>query len=507
MKQYLIALDLGTSGTKASLFDTDGSLVSSCTEGYEVYYGPAGEAEEDPEDWWKAVVRAVRKITAGRSRHVAAISFSGQMQGCLPVDAEGRPLRRSMIWADTRAREQEKALAERIGRAHAYDLLGHRISCSYTLEKLMWLKDSEPDVYRRTACVLQAKDYIIFRMTGRMLTDLSDGSGTNGMDLRKGVWSEEIFDAAGVDMAKMPELHASTDVAGKLTAEAAEALGLSGEVSVVVGGGDGPCATLGAGCIRDGQYYLTFGTSAWIAGTSEVPAQDSGHVLMTFRHVIPGKFSPTGTMQAAGSSLSYIAGTFCGEEAARAKKEGRSVYAVLDEMAEQVPAGSDGLMYLPYLLGERSPRWNPDASGAFLGMRMAHTKAHYIRAVLEGIALNLNVILEAQRKNGDIRELILTGGGAEGDVVAQILADVTGCRIIRPDHVEESTSMAAAVLAGIGAGIYDGFDAISEYIHYGEPLEPDRKAHAVYEKEMKIFNEAYEALKPIYPEMRGSQSS
>jgi xylulokinase len=164
-------------------------------------------------------------------------------------------------------------------------------------------------------------------------------------------------------------------------------------------------------------------------------------------------------------------------------------------------------MYLPYLLGERSPRWNPDASGAFLGMRMAHTKAHYIRAVLEGIALNLNVILEAQRKNGDIRELILTGGGAEGDVVAQILADVTGCRIIRPDHVEESTSMAAAVLAGIGAGIYDGFDAISEYIHYGEPLEPDRKAHAVYEKEMKIFNEAYEALKPIYPEMRGSQSS
>lgn len=501
MKQYLIALDLGTSGTKASLFDPDGSLISSCTQNYDVHYGPDGVAEQDPEDWWKAVCRAIREITAGHAAEVEAISFSGQMMGCLPVDAHGQPLRPSIIWADTRSRQQEKDLIFHIGRDRGYEILGHRISCNYSLEKIMWLKANEPDVYRHTAFFLQAKDYMIFRMTGQFVTDYSDGSGTNGMDLRAGTWSPVIFDAADVDIRKMPPLHASTDVAGTLTHEAAAALGLPESVKVIIGGGDGPCATLGSGCIHDGQYYLTFGTSAWIAGTADEPRQDKNKVLMTFRHVIPGKFSPTGTMQAAGSSYSYIKNTFCDSESERAVKEGCSVYDLLDEMAEGVPAGSDGLLYLPYLMGERSPRWNPDASGAFLGMRMSHTKAHYIRATLEGIALNLNVILEAQREHADIHELILTGGGAKGDAVAHILADVTGCRIIRPDHVEEATSMAAAVIAGVGAGIYDGFDAIGRYIHYGEPVDPDPDNHAVYEKEMRVFNDAYEALKPLYTEM------
>jgi xylulokinase len=500
---YLIAYDIGTSGTKASLYTAGGKMIGNCTVGYDVFYGKRGVVEQDPEEWWKAVVRATHVLTSSINKvEVKALSFSGQMMGCLLVDKEGTALRNSLIWADTRSREEEKILKERVGEKRGYEILGHRLSCSYSIEKLMWIKAHEPDVYEHAYKMLQAKDFIIMKMTGRMLSDYSDGSGTNAMNLRKNAWSDEILEAAGVDKRLMPELVQSVEVAGTLTKEASEALGLPESVQVVVGGGDGPCATLGSGCIHDDQYYVTFGTSAWIAGTTDEPFTDKNEVLMTFSHVIPGKYGPTGTMQAAGSSYSYIKNTFCAEEAERAKAEGKSVYDILDEMVEKIPAGSDNLMYLPYPVGERSPRWNPDTTAAFLGISMAHTKAHYIRAVLEGVALNLNVILRAQRERTAINQLIFTGGGAKGDVLAQIMADVTGCRIIRPNHVEEATSMAAAVIAGVGSGVFEDFEAISKFLKFGKPVEPIPENRQVYEQSEKVFDDLYNALVPVYPELR-----
>lgn len=500
MKEYLLAYDIGTSGTKASLFSTDGHLLQSATEGYTVYFDKGGVCEQDPEDWWQAVVRATQRITQGIApTAVRALSFSGQMMGCLPVDTQGRPLRRSIIWSDTRAKAQEKELIERIGRERGYRLLGHRISCSYSLAKLMWIKQHEPDIYARTYRILQAKDYIIHKMTGAFVCDYSDASGTNMLDLHRLTWSEEILQAAELDLDKLPELHASTDVAGQLHAAAAAQLGLWEGMPVVCGGGDGPCSTLGAGCIKDGQYFLTFGTSAWIAGTTKEVFLDEEKLLFSFAHVIPGRYMPTGTMQAAGASYAYLKRTFCEAEAEQARQQGTEVYELLNQLIASSPVGAKGLLYLPYLTGERSPRWNPHATGAFLGMTMEHTRADYLRAGIEGVAMNLAVILEAQRKNAGIQELILTGGGAKGEVVTHILADVLGCRMIRPNHVEEATSMAAAVLAGMGAGIYDSFDVIQSYLRFGEAVEPDWANHAHYRRRLKVFNAAYQALEPIYP--------
>lgn len=502
-KEYLIAYDLGTSGTKASLFTTSGQLVATDTYEYPVYYGANGVAEQDAEDYWKAVVATTRKLTGGiDASHVRALSFSGQMMACLPVDREGKPVRRSIIWADMRSKAEEEILKARLGAEHGYELIGHRISCSYSITKLMWMKAHEPENYQRTYKVLQAKDYIHFKLTGCFVCDYSDGSGTNAMDLRNLCWSQEIFDAAEVDINKMPELLRSIDVVGPITAEAAQALGLPMDVAIVAGGGDGPCATLGAGCLEQGKYYLTFGTSAWIAGTTATPVLDKNQTLFCFAHVIPGCYMPTGTMQAAGSSYAYVKRTFFDDIIAKAEAAGKDVYDLLNEMIEASPRGAKGLLYLPYLTGERSPRWNPLATASFLGMTMNHTREDYLRATIEGVAMNLAVILRAFRENAAIDDLILTGGGAQGDVVTKILADVLGCSMTRTNHPKEATSMAAAVIAGVGAGLYEGFDAIYRFIDLMPSMKPDAQAQKYYEERIRVFDDCYEALKGVYAELR-----
>lgn len=502
MAKYLLAHDIGTSGNKASLFSVEGELIRSTTVSYPVNYGAGGRAEQDPQDWWDAVCRSTKEITADiPADSVEAISFSGQMQCCLVVDREGQVLRPAIIWADQRAEAQTQQLRERLDEAYAYQLLGHRISPSYSIEKLMWIRDNEPDIYEKTYKMLQVKDYIIYRMTGAFVTDYSDASGTNALDLEKLCWSQEILDAAGIPMEKLPKLHNSIDVIGTLTEEAAKELGLTTSVKVVCGGGDGPCSALGAGCIEKDQMFLTFGTSAWIGGTTEKKFLDEDQIFFCFAHVIPGQYMPCGTMQSAGSAYSYIRNTFLGEEIREAKEKKISSWDLVNALVESSPAGAKGLVFLPYLTGERAPRWNPDASAAFLGIRMYHTREDYVRAVLEGVGMNLELILRAYRKYLDIPRMILTGGGAKGDVLAQVLADVLDAELVRPDHVEEATSIAAAVIAGVGCGIYRDFGAIHSFLEFRAPVVPDEQNKGVYEKPKKVFEDAYQALKPLYPEM------
>ena len=366
MEKYLIAHDLGTSSNKASLFSTTGELVKSYTVPYEVHFFQKNCAQQNPEDWWEAVCTATRKIIEDISpENVLGISFSSQMQACIAVNENGEALRPAMIWADQRAEEQMEQLVERVGFDRMYELNGHRPSASYSIEKLMWIRDNEPDIYGKTYKMMLAKDYIICRLTGRFVTDYSEASGTDAFDLKRLKWSGEILDAAGISPEKMPELHASTDVIGTLLPDAAKALGLTEETAVVCGGGDGPCSALGAGSIEEGQMFLSYGTSAWIAGTSDEVFLDKEKTLICFGHVIPGKYMPCGTMQAAGSSYSYIKKALCQDEEELARQEGTSVYEKMDRLVRKSPAGAKGLIFLPYMLGERSPRWNPETSGSF----------------------------------------------------------------------------------------------------------------------------------------------
>jgi xylulokinase len=503
MEHYLIAHDLGTSGNKASLFTTDGKLIRSKTVSYPTHYAPGHIAEQDPNDWWKAVIQSTRDILNGiEASDVLAISFSAQMQGCVLVDKNGSILRPAIIWADHRALAETSHLINRLGQETIYSITGHRPSASYSLEKIMWVQQHEPDIYDQASYMLQAKDYIIHKLTGIFATDASDASGTNAYDLRNHCWSKPILDAANVRHDLFPPILKSSDIAGSLTSQAAKALGLSTHVKVVMGGGDGPCSALGAGCVQPDSLFLTFGTSAWIGGTTDEVFIDPKQRLFCFAHVIPGKYMPCGTMQSAGSAYSYIKDLFYQTECLDAKQDRQDPYDILNNFLGQSPIGSNNLFFLPYLTGERSPYWNPKASGSYIGMAMHHTKPDYLRSVVEGIGYNLRLIFDAYKPQLSTSNMMFTGGGAKGDQVSQILSEILETKLTRPAHVENATSIAAAILAGIGIGLYEDFDIIHDFLPIQDTICPNPSHSAFYNQRLDVFQEIYEALYPIYEKLK-----
>ena len=505
MARFVLAHDLGTTGNKASLYDADGALLSSAFAAYDTTYAQQGWAEQDPEAWWSAVCASTQELLAKArisAREVAAVSFSGQMMGCVPLDAHARPLRQAIIWADQRSLGQERWLAERIAPDDVYRITGHRLSASYSLAKILWLRDHEPDTYRRAHAFVNAKDAIVARLTGAFVTDHSDASGTNLMDLEGLRYSDAIVQAAEIDERKLPALRASTDVVGEVLPAIADEVGLAPGVSVVMGGGDGCCAALGAGIWQDRGAYNYVGSSSWIALATKRPVLDPDQRTFTWAHVVPGLYSPCGTMQAAGASYAWARDHLGEREIAAAERDGGSAYELLNALAATSPAGARGLVYLPYLLGERSPRWNPNARGAFVGLTMRHGRADLVRAVLEGVTMNLAVILQALTRQGiAIERIRLIGGGAAGRFWNQLMADVYGVPVDRLTHLEAATSMGAAVVGGVGVGLYPGFDVIDRMNPVAERFEPDPEAGAVHARTMAIFEEAYASLVPVFDQL------
>ncbi|NOZ26824.1 MAG: xylulokinase [Chloroflexi bacterium] len=500
--RYILAHDLGTTGNKATLYDPDGGVVARTFHGYDTHYPHSGWAEQDATDWWEAVRACTRRLLAEARmspEEVACISFSGQMQGCLPVDGQGRPLRRCIIWADQRAVAQAALLEEKLGMERVYRITGHRISPTYSGPKIAWVREHEPDVFAQTHKFLHVKDYIICRLTGRFVTDRSDASGMNLYDLEKGTWSDEILEAMELDASVLPEIHDSAEVVGEVTREVAEDLGLRPGTPVVVGGGDGACATVGAGAVREGLAYNYVGSSSWIAFTSPQPILDPEMKVFTFAHMVPGKFFPCGTMQSAGGSYQWLRRQICTSEEQAAQAAGVDVYEVMNLKAAQSPPGANRLIFLPYLLGERSPHWNPRARGAFVGLTVQHTRADVIRATLEGITFNLKLILQTFLEAGaDIREIRVIGGGARGRFWRQLMADIYRLPVLRPRLLEEATSLGAAVAGGVGVGLFPDFDVVDRFIEIIDRHEPDPATEAVYERLFPVFQAAYQALCPVY---------
>lgn len=500
----IIAHDLGTTGNKASLYSPDGKLLAAAFKGYDTAFPEPGWAEQNPADWWEAVCVTTRELLAKarvQPREVACITFSAQMMGCLIVDRQGHPLRNSIIWADTRALEQAQSLIDRVGAEEVYQITGHRASASYSLAKLLWIRDNQPDLYVRAHKVLHAKDYIVARLTGAFATDYSDASGMNLLDLTTLNWSDPILSAMQIDPSLLPDLHGSTDVVGGITPAAAAETGLLPGTPVVIGGGDGSCAAAGAGVVRVGSAYNYVGSSSWIGIATERPIFDPAQRTFTWVHVVPGLFSPTGTMQAAGYSYQWTREQLGAPEAALAAQEGGSAYEYMNRLAESVPPGADNLLYLPYLLGERSPRWNPLARGAFVGLSVKHTRAHMVRAVLEGVTFNLRVILDAFLEQGiDIGAIRVIGGGAKGALWRQIMADIYEHPIHKLVMLDEATSLGAAVTGGVGVGLFKDFSVAETWAVEEERL-PNPETQVVYRKLYGVFNRAYAALEPIYGEL------
>ncbi|MBO1770290.1 xylulokinase [Agrococcus sp. TF02-05] len=492
----LIAHDLGTTGDKASLHDDDGRLRAAVTVSYPARFADGGVAEQDPRDWHRAVVEATRALlaqTGTAPADVRGIVISGQMMGAVLLDASFEPVRDAIIWADTRAQRQADQLVERLGEREAYELLGHRLNATYSIAKVMWVRDHEPEVFARTRWFCVAKDFVVHRLTGRLATEPSDASATNAFDQRTGTWSRAVLEAARLDPAIFPEIVPSTEVVGALTAEAAAATGLLEGTRVVMGGGDGPIAAVGAGIVapEDGAYAC-LGTSSWISFTSEAPVLDASMRTFTFDHVVPGRYVPTATMQAAGASVSWI------HEVLAPDPDGRSLAALVAE-ADTDDADTGGLYFLPYLLGERAPRWEPAARGAFVGIGRHHARPHLVRAVLEGVAFNLALCIDAFRESGAaIDRVDAVGGGAASDAWLQIMADAWGVPVRRRSVVEEANSLGAAVVGAVGLGLVDSFDAARGLSEVTAEFSPDPARHDAYRQRLARFDEAYAALAPWF---------
>jgi len=340
---------------------------------------------------------------------------------------------------------------------------------------------------------------MVARLTGVFVTDPSDASSMNLYDLEQDAWSARILDAVGLSEEQLPAIRRSIEVVGEVLPAVAGEVGVPAGTPVVIGGGDGACAAAGAGVIRDGSAYNYVGSSSWIALTTPKPIYDPDYRTFTFGHVVPGMVMPTGTMQAAGASYQWTRDQLCQPEVAAAAALGISPYELMNMQAQKSPPGANGLLYLPYLLGERSPRWNPRARGVFIGLTVRHTRADMIRAVLEGVTMNLRVILDAFRAQGTpIEAMRLIGGGARGRFWNQIMADIYGIPVHRLAILEEATSMGAALAGGVGVGLYPDFSMIETMNRVVEVIAPDPAAQAVYEEVYPIFEAAYQALVPVY---------
>lgn len=506
---FILAHDLGTTGNKATLFGVQGKLLASHFYGYSTSYPRVNWAEQNPDDWWQAVCASTHKILEKsqlRPEAVKVVSFSGQMMGALPVDKQGIPLRSAIIWADQRAIQQANELREKVGMEEIYKITGHRVSPSYSAAKIIWIRDKEPDLFKKAYKFLQAKDYVVFKLTERFVTDYSDASGTNLFDLRNKEWSEDILTRIGLSAKVLPQPHPSTNVVGEVTKEAAENCGLLPGTPVVIGGGDGACAAAGAGVIGEKSAYNYLGSSSWVALATREPIHDPKMRTFNWVHLDPCLYSPCGTMQSAGGSLQWAKEQLCASETEAAQLLGLDPYELIDLEIAQSRQRGQNLLFLPYLLGERSPHWNPNAKGAFIGLTAKHTKKDMLRAILEGVCFNLRIILDAFEEQGaKIEKIRVIGGGARGRIWRMVMADVFAKPVLLTAHPLEATSLGAAMAGGVGVGIFQDFSVAQNLVRIVDCQEPNAENATYYMPLFNIFKEAYDFLVPIFDQLANPQ--
>jgi len=502
---YILAHDIGTTGDKATLFDLDGRLITSTLKEYVLHQPKPTWAEQNPEDWWNAFIASTREILKTSKVHpddIEAVGFSGQMMGCLPIDKDGNPLRSSIIWMDQRSVEQANFIAEQIGEEDFYRITGNRVNPSYTISKILWLKENEPEIYKKTYKFIQSKDYIILKLTGEYVTDFSDASLAGLLDVNRRQWAYGILEELQIPIDKLPRLCASTEVVGGIEQSIAEKIGLKPGTPVVVGGGDGACAAVGAGVVRYGHAYNYVGASSWISICTDKPLIDSKMRIFNQWHLDPNKVSPTGTMQTAGSSYRWLRNEICQAEVNEAWRLGVDPYVIMDSEAEKVEPGSEKVIFLPYLMGERSPWWNPNARGVFFGLALGHRRRHLIRAVLEGVCFNLRIILEAFEEQGvRIENIRVIGGGAKGRLWRDMMASIYGKTILVPEYLMEATSFGAAIAAGVGVGIYRDFSVAEKLVRITDVHNPNLALYEKYSLLYEYFKKLYLTLIPLYHEL------
>ena len=493
MKRYILAYDLGTGGNKASLYDERGTCIASFFDPYETLYPEMGWHEQRPTDYWNAVVHATEKLlyeTGVDVGRIECLALSGHSLGVVPLGADGELLRESTpIWSDTRAVSQAQAFFRSINEDEWYTMTGNGFSREcYSIFKVMWYRDNEPDMYRAIDKVIGTKDYVNFKLTGKLMTDHSYASGWGVYDLKKWNYSDTLIQASGIRHDLFPEILPSTQVLGHLTKEAADALGLPMKLNVMCGGVDNSCMALGAGNIVEGRVYLSLGSSAWIAVSSAEPVIDSGIRPFVFAHVVPGMYTSATSIFSAGSSLKWVRDNLCADLLKAARREGKDPYEVMTALAETSPPGSNRLFFNPSLAGGSAAHLNPHIRGGFTGLDLSHSRADIIRSSMEGITMDLKLMYDRLGKLCRLEDrLLLVGGGSKNRFWRQMFADIFDTKVVKSPVDQEAGSLGAAAIAAVGAGIWKDFSPIDDIVKGEEVAEPESAGVEVYDRLLPIF--------------------
>lgn len=497
MLQVLLGIDIGTSACKVAAFDLDGAVLAVASEEYPTYFPEPGHVEQDPREWLAAVYAAIRTMLSSGAvdaAQIAGIGVDGQSWSCIPVDAAGEVLANNPIWLDTRSEAVCRRLAERVDEAEILALSGNPFKASYTTAKILWFKENAPDVYRRTKYFLQSNSFVVHALTGRFSQDICQSYGLHVVDIATGQYDAAMCERLGIDPGLLPEIVACHEVVGQVSPAAAELTGLRAGTSVVAGGLDAACGALGAGVYREGQTQEQGGQAGGMSIVVDRPVVDKRLILS--RHVVPDVWLLQGGTVGGGSTLKWIVEQVGLAEELAAKASGRNTFEQVSELAGEVPAGADGLIFLPYLSGERSPLWDPKAQGVLFGLSFDKTRAHLYRAVMEGVAFSLQHNIRTAAEAGvEIGEMYAIGGAANSRVWTQIKADVTG-KTIHVPSADTATTLGAAILAGVGVGAYTGFaDAVNRTTQILRTHTPDLAATVRYKAAFDVYIELYQRLK------------
>jgi len=498
----LIGVDLGTSGVKVIAVTPDGAVLASATAYYPLDTPRPLWAEQDPIAWWEATAEAIRTVMASglSPRQVAAVGLTGQMHGLVLLDPQGDVLRPAILWNDQRTGAECAAMTERIGAERLLALTGNPVLPGFTAPKLLWVRAHEPAVFARASALLLPKDWIRYRLTGERICDVSDASGTSLLDVEHRRWSDEVVSALDIPPSWLPALVESPDVSAHVSEWAAALTGLAAGTPVVGGAGDQAAQAVGSGIVDEGLVSITIGTSGVVFAASSCYRRDPGGRLHAFCHAAPGLWHLMGVMLSAGGSLRWYRDALGHDESARVAAAGRDPYDVLLDEAASVPAGSDGLVFLPYLSGERTPHADPHARGVFFGLTLGHRKAHLTRAVVEGISYGLCDSVELMRAAGiDVTRARVSGGGARSALWRQVLADI--CRVeIATTNADEGAAFGAALIAGAGVGLFPSVRDASRAVVRETGLTRPGDDTDRYRTHYETFRRLYQVLAPTFRE-------
>jgi xylulokinase len=493
---YLLGIDIGTGGTRALIIDAKGVVVASATEDHQPFVSPQiGWAEQNPSDWWRACGIAVRKALANgnlRSEQIACVGLSGQMHGAVLLDEQNRVVRPALIWCDVRTEKQSQELTAKIGAEKLINLTCNPALTNFTLTKCLWVRENEPENWNRVRSLMLPKDYVRLRLTGERATDMADASGTLLLDVAHRRWSKEMLQLVQMDESLLPALYESPDICGQVSEAGAAATGLQKGTPVVAGAGDQAAGSTGIGVNAPGAVSATIGTSGVVLAATDHPALDPGGRLHTFCHAAPGRWLVMGVTQAAGLSLRWFRDQFGSTNGSVES------YESLVAEAAKAPAGCDGLLWAPYLMGERTPYLDPEARGMLVGLTASHTRAHLIRAILEGVAFSLqDTFTIFQEIKVPVKTIRLGGGGARSQLWRQIQADIYG-DVVETVAVEEGAAYGAAILAAVGVKVWPSVDAACQaVVRVAGKMKPSSEDSPTMQKAYSAYRRMYPAMKSV----------